>query len=120
MSFIESITAIQVLIGAAIMLFSIAAGLKIKKDVSKKLRAKWTVTLSLMFFFFFGYIVTAMVLILDTAFALEIITGTIFLGGACFVYLVIRLSQLTIRDINEKDKHINGYAKCLRTNNLNN
>ncbi|MDQ7787364.1 MAG: diguanylate cyclase [Thermodesulfovibrionales bacterium] len=120
MSFIESITAIQILIGAAIMLFSIAAGLKIKKNVSKKLRAKWTVTLSLMFFFFFGYVFTAMVLILDIAFALEIITGTIFLGGACFVYVVIRLSQLTIRDINEKDKHINGYAKSLanRTSDL--
>jgi diguanylate cyclase (GGDEF)-like protein/PAS domain S-box-containing protein len=113
MSFIESITAIQILIGAAIMLFSIAAGFKIKKDVSQKLRAKWTVTLSLMFFFFFGYIVTAIILILNIAFPLEIITGTIFLGGACFVYLVIRLSQLTIRDINEKDKHINGYAKIL-------
>jgi diguanylate cyclase (GGDEF)-like protein/PAS domain S-box-containing protein len=113
MSFIESFTAIQILIGAAIMLFSIAAGLKIKKDVSKKLRAKWTVTLSLMFFFFFGYLVTAMILVLDIAFPLEIITGTIFLGGACFVYLVIRLSQITIRDINERDKHINGYAKSL-------
>jgi len=120
MSLIESITAIQILIGSAIMLFSIAAGLKIKKDVSKKLRAKWTVTLSLMFFFFFGYIVTAMILILDIAFPLEIITGTIFLGGACFVYLVIRLSQITIRDINERDKHINGYAKSLadRTSDL--
>lgn len=113
MSFIESITAIEILIGAAIMLFSIAAGLKIKKDVSKKLRAKWTVTLSLMVFFFFGYIVTAMILMLDIPSPLEIITGPIFLGGACFVYLVIRLSQLTIRDINEKDKHLNGYAKSL-------
>lgn len=116
----ESITAIQILIGAAIMVFSIAAALNIKKTVSNKLRAKWTVALSLMFFFFFGYIVTAMVLILGIAFPLEIITGAIFLGGACFVFLVIKLSQLTIRDINEKDKHINGYAKSLadRTSDL--
>jgi diguanylate cyclase (GGDEF)-like protein/PAS domain S-box-containing protein len=113
MSMIESITAFQILIGAAIMLFSIAVGLRIKKDVSKTLASKWTVTLSLMFFFFFGYVVTAMILILDIAFPLEIITGTIFLGGAFFVYLVIKLSQLTIRNINEKDKHINGYAKSL-------
>jgi len=77
MSFIESITALQILIGAAIMLISIAAGLKIKKDVSKKLIAKRTVTLFLMFFFFLGYIGTAMVLILDIAFPLEIMTGTI-------------------------------------------
>jgi len=111
MSLIKSITAAQILIGAAIMLFSIAVGLRIKKDVSKKLGPQWTATLSLMFFFFFGYVVTAMVLILDIAFPLEIITGTIFLGGACFVYLVIKLSQITISDLNEKDKHINLYAK---------
>jgi len=110
---IDSITAIQILIGAAIMLFSIAAGLKIKEDVSNKLRAKWTVALSFMFSFFCGYIVTAMILIMGIAFPLEILTGTIFLGGACFVYLVIRLSQLTIRSINEKDKHLNRYAKVL-------
>lgn len=113
MRFIESITAIQILIGALIMLFSIAAGLKIKKDAPKKLSAKWTVTLSLMFFFFFGYIFTAMILILDATFPLELLTGAIFLGGACFVYIVIKLSQVTIRDINEKDKHINGYARNL-------
>jgi hypothetical protein len=81
MSFIESITALQILIGAAIMLISIAAGLKIKKDVSKKLIAKWTVTLFLMFFFFLGYIGTAMVLILDIAFPLERMTGTINHGS---------------------------------------
>jgi diguanylate cyclase (GGDEF)-like protein/PAS domain S-box-containing protein len=113
MSVIEFITTIQILLGAAIMLFSVTEGLKIKKNVSTKLEHKWTVALSLMFFFFSGYIVTALVLITDISFPAEILTGTIFLAGSCFVYLVIKLSQFTISDMNEKDRHINSYAKGL-------
>jgi diguanylate cyclase (GGDEF)-like protein/PAS domain S-box-containing protein len=111
MSTIESFTAVQILIGAAIMLFSLAEGLKIQKIVSKIFLAKWKISLSLMVFFFFGYIITAIILILGIAFPLELITGTIFLGGACFVYIVIKLSQMTIQDIHVKDMDINAYAR---------
>jgi diguanylate cyclase (GGDEF)-like protein/PAS domain S-box-containing protein len=111
MNLIESITVIQILIGAVIMLLSLAVGLRIRRDVSIALGFKWTVTLSLMLFFFFGYVATAVIIILNIAFPLEIITGTIFFGGACFVLLVIKLSQITISDMKEKDKHINSYAK---------
>jgi diguanylate cyclase (GGDEF)-like protein/PAS domain S-box-containing protein len=113
MNLISSLTAIQITAGALIMLLSIAVGLRIKKDISKKMGSKWTVALSLMVFFFFGYVFTATTLFLEIEFPLEIITGTIFLGGACFVYLVMKLSQITISDLKEKDRHINLYAQGL-------
>ena len=111
MNLTESITAIQILIGAAVILLSLGIGRTIRKDVSEELEYKWTVTLSLMLFFFVGYLVTTAVIILDIVFPLEIITGTIFLGGACFVYLVMKLSQITISDIKEKEKHISLCAR---------
>lgn len=113
MNFIKTITVAQILIGAAIMLFSITISLKIKKDVSENLRIKWILILSLMVFFFFGYIISGIILILGISFPLEIVTGAVFLGGAFFVYAIMNLTQVTLHDINKKDQDVKIYAEGL-------
>jgi diguanylate cyclase (GGDEF)-like protein/PAS domain S-box-containing protein len=113
MNFIKTITVAQILIGAAIMLSSIAISLKIRKDVSENLRIKWVLILSLMVFFFFGYILSVIILILGISFPLEIVTGTVFLGGAFFVYAIMNLTQVTLQDINKKDQDVKIYAEGL-------
>ena len=113
MNLIEAVTAAQILTGAAIMLLSIAISLKIKHNVSENLRIRWIISLSLMVFFFFGYNLLVIILLLEVAFRLEIVTGTVFLGGAVFVYLVMKLTQVTLHDITKKDKDVRLYADGL-------
>lgn len=118
MNFVGTITAAQILIGAAIMLFSIAIGLKIRKDVSEPLRTKWILILSLVVFLFFGFIIYVIILFSGISFPLEIVTGTVSIGGAFFVYSLMKLTQVTLHDIKRRDQDLKVYAEGVAKNAL--
>jgi diguanylate cyclase (GGDEF)-like protein/PAS domain S-box-containing protein len=99
----ETITVTQIFIGSIIMLLSTALALGIRKNVTEDLRAKWCVIISLMVFFFFGYLTLIIVISLNLPFPTELITGTIFLLTACYAFLVIRLTHSSISKMNSKD-----------------
>lgn len=106
MNMIDVISIIQILAGALIMLLSIVLGLKIKKTVPQDLSRKWLVVVSLMGFFLFGYLLSALVLLIDITVPFELLTGSIFLAGAGFVFIIMKLSKTTIHSINAKDKQL--------------
>ena len=92
----EIISAIQISTGAAILLLSIVVSLKIQNDLSRDLSRKWLFTVSLMIFFFTGYVFSFFILLLKIRFPFELVTGSVFLGGACFVYIVVKLTKTSI------------------------
>ena len=98
----EHIAIMQVTIGAAIMLFSITRGLRIRAKVPGWLRNKWLAVIMLMAFFFVGYLFFGATLVMGIEFPLTLVTSTIFLGGAFFVFLVINISRISIEDIHHK------------------
>jgi len=100
---IEIVNIIQILIGAVIMLSSIFLGLKIRRNVPEELQRKWFVAIILMGFFFSGYLLSVLVLLFKIDFSLEMITASVFLGGGCFVYIIIKLSGVTIISLMKKD-----------------
>lgn len=57
-----------------------------------------------MYFFFAGYLTFLVLLNRVVEFPLELITGSVFFGGALFVFLVIRLNRNTIRRIQETEE----------------
>ena len=96
------ISILLILSGSAIMFFSVLLGLKIKRLVSRELSVKWHTAVILMVFFFLGYISFVLVLIFKIRLPLELLTGGVFFGVACFVLIVMNLVKITILDqINE-------------------
>jgi HD-GYP domain-containing protein (c-di-GMP phosphodiesterase class II) len=109
----EEISFVLVLAGAFIILFSILLAVKIRKDVSEELRWKWMTAVSLMMFFLFGYVLFLYVLLDRASIPSEEVSGVVFFAGACFVYIVMRVSRTTILRISEKDRAIQSYAQGL-------
>lgn len=106
MKMINIISITQILTGAFIMLYSIGLGIKIKRNVPPDLSWKWLVIVSLTGFFLFGFLLAALVLLIDITVPFELLTGGIFLAGAGFVFIIMILSKTTIHSIKAKDKQL--------------
>jgi diguanylate cyclase (GGDEF)-like protein/PAS domain S-box-containing protein len=102
----DIVTIVQILSGISILFFSILQGLKIKKDLPKDLQGKWRTVISLIGFFILCYISFVFILLLNRSFPLGMVTGSVFLAGACFVYLVIRITRTTMQHKNRQDRDL--------------
>ncbi len=117
MKLFDIITIIQVLAGALILLLSVPGGLKIRKDCARDVQGKWLAVISFMVFFFICYLLFVLVVLFDRDFPVTIITGSVFLGGACFVYLIIRITETTNRHKNSQTRELHVYAEKMSENN---
>ena len=99
----DIITITEVLSGAVLLLFSVFLGLKTKKDVPKDLKGKWLVVISFVIVFIVCYLSFVFIVLRYRYFPLELFAGSVFLGGACFVYIVIKIAGATIRQLIVKD-----------------
>jgi HD-GYP domain-containing protein (c-di-GMP phosphodiesterase class II) len=106
----EALSAVLVLAGAAIMLFSLMLGMKVRSSVPGEARGRWLAAVSLMAFFLLSYLFFVFILLGDVSFPLELVTGSVFLAGALFVYVVINLAWTSIRRVSEKDRDLEEYA----------
>ena len=67
---------------------------------------KWRIMSILLAFFSCGYIFFLILLVLKVNFPFEVITSSVFLGGSIYVFLVISLTQATIRKIKKSEEEI--------------
>ena len=102
MPYVTVITVFLVLAGAVILAVATVTGLKTLKHISSQLRGRWIATVSLMVFFILGYLLFVSILLLKPPFSPELVTGVVFLGGACFVYIIINLARISIEDIQKQ------------------
>ena len=98
----QIISVIQILLGSALMLYSIIVGLQRKFQVSKKFYKNWFITLSLIIFMFTGCIIYSVILILKIEFPLELITGSLLLGGSFFVFVTVSFTKATASDLQKE------------------
>ena len=96
------ITVFLVLAGAVILAVATVNGLKILKHVSSQLLRRWIVAVSLIVFFILGYLLFASILLLKLSFSSELVTGSVFFGGACFVYIIINLTKISIQYVHKQ------------------
>jgi len=59
-----------------------------------------------MGFFFIGYLFSVFILLRNINIPLELVSGSIFFGGAVFVFLVMHLSRNTIKRINASESEL--------------
>jgi len=102
MPYVTVITVFLVLLGAVILTVATVTGLKTLKHISSQLRGRWIAAVSLMVFFILGYLLFVSILLLRPPFSPELVTGGVFLGGACFVYIIINLTRISIEDIQKQ------------------
>jgi diguanylate cyclase (GGDEF)-like protein/PAS domain S-box-containing protein len=95
-----------VLFGAALMLAAILRGKRIGRVVPPELKRRWQVLAVLMVFFLAGYLGFALLLVERLTLSLELITGSIFVGGAFFVFIVINLTRDTVVRIRSAEEEL--------------
>jgi HD-GYP domain-containing protein (c-di-GMP phosphodiesterase class II) len=99
--------------GIMFMVASLVRCTGMGKEVPEDLRAKWSAMTYLIMFFTAGYFGFLVIQILDLSFPLELLTSTVFLAGAGFVFLVMQLTSITIREYREGREQISEVNKVL-------
>ena len=99
--------------GIMFMLASLVRCTGMSRGVPEDLRAKWSAMTYLIMFFTAGYCGFLVIQLLDLSFPLELLTSTVFLAGAGFVFLVMQLTNITIREYSESRERIREVNKEL-------
>ena len=99
------IAAVLTAFGATLMFYSILSGVRMSKEFPILIRDKWLVLIGIMAVFFCGHLVFAGLLATNFPFPRILIGGSIFLGGL-FALLVIILSRITTRNMEERQNRL--------------
>ena len=99
---VNTLSVILILIGVVLMLFGIINTLRIIRFLEKN--KHWKTLLLLMMFFLFGYLLFIICLLLNISIFGNLLVGFVFLFGALFVLLVVKISLRTVKDILKVEK----------------
>lgn len=102
----HNISNMLVLIGLFVMVISVLISLSINKVVGPENKQKWILITSLMVSFLIGYGTFFFLQFRNIDKYLELLTGMVFLGGALFVLLVMRLIQSTLILMNKASQSL--------------
>lgn len=94
-----SVTIALILVGALLMGVGALQTQRILKLVPAEQRPRWVLLLGMMVFFLVGYLISAVAVVSATERIVLLMMGSVFMGGAFFVYLVVRLGRETIASL---------------------
>lgn len=101
MAWYEIIVGLFIAAGAVILAISMISALRILPMVKDRhLAGYWRLLYYLMAVFLAGYLAAIVLLLVDRQEIILVLTGAVFLGGAGFILLAVRLGYLTISDLN--------------------
>lgn len=103
---LNSLALVLISMGALFMLMAILRTrklLQLLKGINENVFL-WNILFLLMIFFFAGYIASVFLISEGFKEILSLLTGLVFFFGALFVYLVVRVSSVTINELNNKNK----------------
>ena len=113
MSWVQWAAVSMVGVGAVFMLCSIIIAVAMLPRLSQYYKSKWAILSVFKGFFLFGYLAFIIILVMDLRLPVELVTGVVFLGGACFVFLVIGLSKRTIIDLTDNEEALEELNRSL-------
>ncbi len=102
----QVICTVVVMIGALCMLVAIITSVRTLGGIPPTYRRQWQILIVLMTFFLAGYLAFILVLNLAIPIPIDLITVAVFLGGACFVLLVLRLTKAIINSLREREHRL--------------
>lgn len=95
-----------VAVGLCFLVASMYQSYRIKEFIPTALRSRWAVINALMGFFVLGYIAEFFAGIRQGQGVAGYMVGLVYLGGAVFVFLVMRMSRLAMRQIRHDENKI--------------
>ena len=107
-----------IFIGAVFILVSVFLSNSTRKSIPEDLRGKWLVIMCLMVFFIAGYLSYIAIKLSKVDFPHEMITSGVFLGGACFVFIIVNMSKTTILRLRENEKIVSDVNEELKNKNI--
>jgi diguanylate cyclase (GGDEF)-like protein len=106
----EWISSVLVLLGAGLIFMSILGTNRILRTLKyNRFLKNWNILYIMMMFFFIGYLGVFFLILWGQVQFLIILTGSVFLMGALFVYIVVQTGYLTMDDLvvdKEKAQHL--------------
>nr|MBF0222142.1 HD domain-containing protein [Desulfobulbaceae bacterium] len=109
----EAFHVIAISVGVAFLAAAICQSRNARKMIPKSVRDKWLVIDYFMRFFLLGYVLYLFAKILDIRMPAEYLVSIVFLGGAVYVFIVIKVSQQVIRQISESQQKVSQANKEL-------
>jgi diguanylate cyclase (GGDEF)-like protein len=91
----EVITTIQILAGTVIILLSLVSIMKTQVSVPGRITNIRLIAISFAALFLIGFVLSLLSLLTDVRFPFEVLSGSLFLGSACFVYIAFRITADT-------------------------
>ena len=76
-------------IGAIFLMISVFKALSIWRITPENIKKKWLILILLICFFCIGYFFVLCIIIFNISFPLIVIMGSVFFGGAMFVFIII-------------------------------
>ncbi|HSR47338.1 MAG TPA: GAF domain-containing protein [Anaerolineales bacterium] len=110
---LELLAGLLVAIGAGFMLAAFLAGRRTASDIPSELLRRWRLITAFMAFFLAGYILFAVALLLNVPIPEALVAGTVFFGGAVFVFLVVDLTRRTLRRVKEAEQDLRNLTESL-------
>lgn len=92
--------------GSMFMFACLVKCMGMSRGVPDDLRIKWLAMTYFVLFFTAGYIGYILIQLLNLTFPLEILTSIVFLSGSVFVFLVLQLTNVTIREYRESREEV--------------
>ncbi len=111
--FIHNLSIFLMLPGIFFMLAALIMSLKMQSLLPDASQRKWRMMSSLLAFFSCGYIFYLILQVLKFNFPLELITSSVFFGGSLYVFLVVNMTQETIRKIRKSEEDTRKANKAL-------
>ena len=118
MNSMTNLSVFLVLPGTLCMLAAIVLSRRINLIMPGAMRARWRAITGLMLFFLAGYVAYMVFKLTAVSFPLEMVTGSVFLGGALFVLLVMTQTRVTILKVMESERRVGQVNQTLVAKNL--
>jgi len=99
--------------GTFFILATFIMSMRMQNVIPAAFQREWRIMSIFLAFFSCGYIFFLILQVLKVNFPLELITSSVFLGGSVYVFLVISLTQGTIRKIKKNEEEIREAHKAL-------
>ena len=106
MSLLNIFPITMVAIGAIFMVLSIIQAIGLSSRLNAQYKRKWLFLITLKGFFLFAYLVFITVLLMNLQLPLQLLTGPVFMGGGIFVFLIIRLTKITVTSLSDQERAV--------------
>ncbi len=110
---INALTIILVAIGSAFLFLSFFPARVVWKKAPESMRTRWLAIVCLLGFFLVCYLFFDLILVSGLSFPTALVTGVVFMCGAVFAFIIMKLARTTIGRMSEAEQDVTSLNESL-------